>query len=193
MADISRNNSKIKERQIQLRNQLWPELTDADLWLRKKSKGFTTIPRTMPLILVFLDSLSNGKPLSTVYLDLWCRAFDECFVVLNKRQDMAYSSGFTGQRAEQTWLGRMKTLDSLGFIKTQPGPSGPLSYAVILNPYRVIRSHCQANPEGFDTGLFNALIARATEIGAEDLKPAERASEKKDSLTIMEKILERVS
>lgn len=154
---------------MRLRRQLWPHLTDADLWLRLRSKGFTTIPRTMPLILRIMDALSKGKPVASVYLDLWCRTFDECLVVLNKPTEMAFGSGFAGQRAEQTWVSRVRILSSLGFIDTQPGPSGPVSYAVLLNPYKVIMKHHRAKTPGMTTGLYNALIARANEIGAGDL------------------------
>ncbi|MHB8523143.1 MAG: hypothetical protein ACYDH9_20655 [Limisphaerales bacterium] len=166
-------NSKISERQIQLRRQLWPHLTDADLWLRLRSKGFTTIPRTMPLILRAMDALSKGKPVSPVYLELWCRTFDECFVVLNKPTEMAFGSGFAGQRADQTWLSRVKILSTLGFIDTQPGPSGPVSYAVLLNPYKIIMKHHRLNTPGMTAGLYNALVARANEIGARDLMEPE--------------------
>src|SRR5262245_8491422 len=91
--------STVRLRQMQLRHELWPNIPDDALWLRKKSNGFTTIPRTIPLIMGIMDVLSKGKPVSSTYLDIWCRAFDECIVVLNKRTEMAFSAGFTGQRA----------------------------------------------------------------------------------------------
>jgi hypothetical protein len=169
--------TKISERQLALRRQLWPETGENDLWLRKRTKGFTTIPRTMPLIMAAMDALSPGKPVSSAYLDLWCRAFDECIVVLNRHTEMAFGSGFGGQRAEQTWLGRIKILESLGFIKTQPGPSGPYSYALILNPLKVIMKHQAAGTPGLNLDLFNALRARATEIGAEDFLHVEKLTE----------------
>lgn len=169
MSTNQRGNARIAKRQLELRSQLWPTLNEEDLWRRKVSTGFTTIPRTMPLILEIMDSLSNGRPLSSTYLDLWCRAFDECFVTLNRSREMAFYAGFTGQRAEQTWIARMRLLHELGFIDVQPGPSGPLSYAVIWNPYRVIKKHRLQNTPGMSIELYNALVARATEIGATDL------------------------
>lgn len=141
------------------------------MWRRKVSRGFTTIPRTMPLLLSLMDGLSKNKPVSSAYLDLWCRAFDECFVTLNKPREMAFYAGFTGQRAEQTWVGRMKVLAELGFIDIQPGPSGALSFALIYNPYRVVQKHREANNPALNLQAYNALITRASEIGAEDLLP----------------------
>jgi hypothetical protein len=166
------SRSKIVKRQLELRSHLWPTLKDDDLWRRKVSKGWITIPRTMPLILAVMDGLSKHRPVSSTYLDLWCRAFDECFVTLNKPREMAFYAGFTGQRAEQTWIGRMRILAELGFIDIQPGPSGPVSYAVILNPYRVIRRHREKKTPGLSIEAYNALVTRVAEIGATDLTAA---------------------
>jgi hypothetical protein len=166
---VERATSNISIRQLQLRKELWPQFGSKDLWLRRIRNGFTTIPRTMPLILQTMDSLSKGRPVSSVYLDLWCRAYDECFVVLNRHQEMAFSAGFTGQRAEQTWMSRISILKDLGFIATQPGPSGPLSYAIILNPYKVIKRLHAQQAAGLTADLYNTLLARSIEIGADDL------------------------
>jgi hypothetical protein len=163
--------TRIGIRQLELRQQLWPHYGDTDLWLRTVRNGFTTVPRTMPLIFQIMDYLSKGKPVSAAFFDLWCRAYDECFVVLNRQKEMAFNSGFTGQRAEQTWLGRITTLHDLGFINTQPGPSGPMSYAIILNPYKVIKAHYEK--QAIPADLYNALLVRANEIGATDLTEPE--------------------
>src|SRR5690242_19275159 len=95
-------SSQIMARRLELRKQLWPELTEDNFWNRKRSTGFATIPRTMPILLQIMDSMSKGKPVSGVYLDLWCRAFDEYVIDLNRKGEMAFSAGFVGQRAELT-------------------------------------------------------------------------------------------
>ena len=164
-----KSKANIQKKQLELRAQLWPELKITDLWLRKGSRGFTTIPRTMPLIMAIMDSLSKNHPVSSAYFDLWCRAYDECFVTLNKSREMAFYSGFSGQRAEQTWETRIKLLVELGFIKVAPGPSGAFSYAVILNPYRVVQKHRKQKSAGFSIEAYNALVSRVMEIGATDL------------------------
>ena len=46
---------QITTKQLKLRDQLWPGLDEARLWTRLKKDGFTTIPRTMPLILQIMD------------------------------------------------------------------------------------------------------------------------------------------
>jgi hypothetical protein len=160
-------NQKIAEKRIDLRKRMFPHVTDADLWLRQTSTGFTTIPRGMPLLLTLMDRLSKGKPLSSTYLELWCRMFDECFVNLKPRE-MAFHAGFSGQRAEQTWAERMRILEKLKFIETKPGAEGDLSFAVVLNPYKVIKRHFKSHGSVLDETSYNALIQRMSEIGATD-------------------------
>lgn len=162
-------NIAIATQQLNLRAKLWPEVKEDDLWNRKKKQGYTTIPRTMPLFMEIMDSMSNGKPVSSVYLNLWCRAFDEHIIVLSNKEEMAFYSGFTGQRAIQTWTARLDILNTLGFIKLVPGPHGNRSYALIVNPYRVIRKHHEKKTAGISMALYNALVARAGEIKADDI------------------------
>ncbi len=167
---IPKPRKKIAQRQLDLRNRLWPTHHDGHIWQRKQHNGFATIPRTMPLIMTIMDDLSDGKPVASTYIDLWCRAFDECFVTLSKPREMAFHAGFTGQRGERTWRERMRILHDLGFIDIKEGPSGPMSYALILNPYLVIRRLMLAQHPGVRTDKYNALMERAGEIGATDLE-----------------------
>jgi hypothetical protein len=164
----SKPRKKIAQRQLDLRGRLWPSVTDGHLWQRQHHHGYATIPRTMPLMLDIMNDLANGQPVGMTYLELWSRAFDECCVTLSKPREMAFHAGFSGQRAERTWRGRMKILAELGFIELQEGPSGLMSYALILNPYLVIRRHYQAKHPGIRTDKYNALVERAVEVGASD-------------------------
>jgi len=63
----------------------------------------------------------------------------------------------------------LRTLAELGFIETKPGPSGELSYALILNPYEVIKRHHAKKHPGITQAAYNALRQRTIEIGADDL------------------------
>jgi hypothetical protein len=161
---------EIAKRQLALRASLWPALDPADLWSRHTYDGFSTIPSTMPLIMSIMDDLSKGLPVSLTYLELWCRVFDEGFVTLSRR-DIAFHSGFTSPRADRLWRARLKILHDLHFVDLKAGPSGAASYALIWNPYRVIRRHHEQKTPGLREDRYNALIARAIEIGDESLKP----------------------
>lgn len=166
---VSIRNKQIGDRQLDLRSRLWPEITEDDLWTRQRSKGFATLPRTMPLILAIMDDMTKSKPVSSTYLELFCRGFDDCMIILNKPKEMSFHAGFTGERAERTWKDRLRSLSELGFIKLQSGASGDMSYALILNPYKVIKQKYEKGSSGITADKYNALLARAIEIGAKDL------------------------
>jgi hypothetical protein len=162
-------NAQIAAGYVELRTKLWPSLKEEDLWPRKEQKGYVMIPRTMPLLLRIMDWMAKGKPVSRTYLELWCRARDECFVKLDKHTQMAFYAGYSGQRAVQSWQARLRTLDKLGFISIKDGANGPFSFALILNPHTVIKKHYKAGTGGVPKGLYNALMERGVEVKAKDL------------------------
>lgn len=160
-------SKKISEKTLELREKLWPDIDNDKLWIRTEKVGFTTIPRLMPHILRTMDELSGVKPASSTYFALWCRVFDECMVTIKSQQELAYESGFTGQRAEATWLARMKLLKELGFIDAKPGSSGDYHFVLIWNPYAVIKKHFENGK--IQERRYYALLGRAQEVGATDL------------------------
>jgi len=164
-----KQTAKIASQKQALRDSLWPGLKSNRLWQYSGSGGWLNIPRAMPIILRIMDLMSKGKPLSATYLDLWCRTFNDSFVIANKPREMAFLSGFSGERAERTWISRIRLLEGMGFIDVKPGPSGPISYILILNPYLVIRDH---NEKGeVDPSSWHALVEKMIEIRATDLDP----------------------
>lgn len=159
----------MSERRVALRQQFWPTVTEDDLWQRNVRAGFATVPRSLPIMLMIMDGMNKGYPVSSVYTDLWCRAPDEMFLQLQSHSGLAFSAGFEGERAQRTWRDRIRRLQEQGFIDVQPGPFGDISYAVIFNPYHIIRRHYEAGHPAVTQARYNALLARADEIGADDL------------------------
>jgi hypothetical protein len=166
---VKKPRKKIAQRQTELRTKLWPDVAQESLWSRRTHHGFTTLPRCMPLIMGIMDHMAKGQPVSMTYLELWCRSYDENLVVLSKPSSTAFGSGFSGQRAERTWRTRLSILASLKFIDLKGGPSGPASYALIFNPYKVIEWHHQQGTPGLRADRYNALMERATEVGDDSL------------------------
>ncbi len=79
---LQKKASKAKEAAIAMRQHLWPDVTDAHLWLldEKTRKGFAQIPRILPLLMNIISDVSkrvSGKsvPAGRTYLVLWCRVF----------------------------------------------------------------------------------------------------------------------
>lgn len=179
--DMGRRPTKFIKRIKSLRAKLWPDVTQERLWHRESHDGFTTVPRTLPLICSIIDDLTKGAPASPVYLELWCRAYDEMYVSLSKSKELAFHSGFVGQRAERTWADRIRKLNELGFISVKPGQAGPLSHALILNPYLVVKQLYDQKYPGLTENKYIALLERAEEIGANDLDvPGEKTEEEED-------------
>ena len=158
--------SKIQRRTKQLRDNLWPD-AETRIWTHAHSDGWLNIPRSMPVIMRILDSLTKGQPVSSTYLELWCRTYNNGFITASRAREMAFFSGFDGERAQRTWLSRIRKLDELGFIEVKEGPSGPVSYILINNPYMALK---KLREEGkiFER-FWNALMERMIDIGANDL------------------------
>jgi hypothetical protein len=155
-------------RRKQMRTRLWPALDEDELWLRTKSVGFTTIPRTLTLINRILDThAGKGFPVSSTYLALWCQVFDEAFVEIRNPKELAHESGFGGARAEATWKSRMKKLVELGVIDSKPGVYGDYQYVLMLNPLHAIEKIYKNDQSDM---LFQSLLSRMMQVGATDIK-----------------------
>src|SRR3954466_3646668 len=163
---MARNIARdILQRQLDARRKLWPELIGPALW-SMNNDGWVALPRLIPLMLSIMDDLSGkGFPVSRTYLELWSRIrIEESFLALNRPEEMAFHAGFEGQRALRTWKDRMERLANLGFIGVKPGPLGNLSYAVIYNPYHVIKRAYLAGQ--VHENKWQALVIRANEVSA---------------------------
>lgn len=163
---ILKKNSKRKtpsQRRLDVRKALWPSVTDEVLWLRKKNDGFTTVPRTMPLINKIIDKLSGkGFPVSSTYFTLWCHVFDEAYIEIRNPKEFAFESGFGGSRAETTWLTRMRRLKELGLIDSKAGSSGEFHYVLLLNPLLIIKKAYEKDEEDDD---YRTLVSKAIQVG----------------------------
>ncbi|MBL9066575.1 MAG: hypothetical protein JNN10_09815 [Sphingopyxis sp.] len=132
------------------------------------NEGWVALPRIMPLMMSIMDDLSEkGFPVSRTYLELWSRLREEQFLTLNRPEEMAFHAGFEGQRALRTWKDRIQRLSNLGFIGLVPGPLGDLSYAVVYNPYHVIKRAYLAGD--VQERKWQALVVRSNEVGAFDI------------------------
>jgi hypothetical protein len=170
-----KNRQAIKR--TDLRDRLWPG-SETAFWNRTHNKGFTTIPRLLPLIMTLIRSLSGRLDPSMVYLELWARVFDEGLVTISNEKDLAYSAGYTGTRAERTLRERLLKLDELGFIKTHDDGIREFAHILIVNPITTcITLHDQ---DKVDKAWWAAFVRRAGEIGAElpFMAPAFAASDR---------------
>lgn len=158
----------MERKALQLRDRLWPDLDVSELWDRKRQKGFATIPRPMPILYNIMDNLApKSKPVSSTHFSLWCRVFDQSLVTIEVPSELAFEAGFTGQRAVNTWSGRMQSLEQLGFISSRAGASGKFQYILLLNPLLVVKRMHEGGK--VQDAKYNALYARCLDVGADDL------------------------
>lgn len=173
--------SAILKRQLEVRKKLWPNVSTEMTWYRLARDGFVTMPRAMPLIMRIMDFMSGkGSPVSGVYLDLWCRTFDESFLQITKSEEMATYAGFSGQRAVRTWRERLGKLRELGFIDIKYGLTKEVQFVILFNPYHVIAKAYAASNVPIE--MWNALMVRAAEIGATDLDDVDENGEYVDGV-----------
>ena len=151
-AAASKPISAAKRRRTRLRKELWPDVTDDMIWSRETFKGFTSIPRTMPIIMTIIDTLSKTSS-GNVYFGIWCKAFDDFVVEVRDEYDMAFSCGYTGARAVRSWRERISVLESNGFVKSSKSPVGSYRYILVLDPHKAVNrlfGHSAISKEYFD-------------------------------------------
>lgn len=167
--------SKIQRKKNSIRKSVWPDIDQKPLWRRDEHDGWLTVPRAMPLVLRIMDNLApKGKPVSNTYFDMWCRTYDDSFVIVSNPREMAFYAGFTGERAETTWTSRVRILEELAFIEVKGGVM-PINYVLLLNPYLAIQQHYKQG--NVSDALFNALQQRLVEIGEDALDMSDNESE----------------
>jgi hypothetical protein len=164
---VTKPPNKAAARRLQLRESLWPGI-ETQLWHRTKEDGWSTIPRTLPLIMTLIDLLKPGRDASRVYLELWCRQFDDSFVQIDDDEALAYSCGYlTPTRNVRSLRERLDLLEVLGFIETKPSGSRKYGYVLLLHPHKIAKRirERHSNPEIRDK-WWGAWTKRALEVGA---------------------------
>lgn len=58
-------------------------------------------------------------------------------------------------------------LEDLGFIQVKPGPNTPKGYALVLNPYKVLKN--LRAQQRIDDETWVALLTRANDVSATEL------------------------
>lgn len=157
-----RKRLKPDVRRARLREKLWPD-SGKLIWHRKQNDGFITVPKLLSLVCALLKHLAPNDP-TRVYIDLWCRSYDEGIIEGIDESEAAFSSGYVGTRAKRTWTEHMYHLEKLGFIKIAPDGISQIGHVLLLNPLLVIDS-LRAKRKVPDE-WWNAYVSRASKIGA---------------------------
>jgi hypothetical protein len=152
------------ERAQQLMDLHFPNVPTPWIWRRLTNDGFTTVPRTLPIVMQAIDAQSKGQPAGHVLFGLWARSPDHPLITIENPGTFAAEAGFVGERAVDTWRRRMKRLRELSFIQTKPGASGEFHYVLLLNPNASV---LWMREKGLVQDLLHSrFVERLIEVGA---------------------------
>ena len=155
---------KMAERSKQQMDLHFPNFDPSWIWHRKTNDGFTTVPRTMPIIMQAIDMQSKGQPAGHTLFCLWARSPDNPVIMVENPATFAAEAGFIGERAVDTWRKRMRKLREFGMIQTKPGPTGEFHYVLLLNPNAAME---WMRAKGLvQDGIYSRLVDRLMEVGA---------------------------
>lgn len=155
---------KMAERAQQAMDIHFPGMPPAWMWGRKTNDGFTTSPRTLPIVMQAVDAQSKGQPAGHTLWCLWARSPDHPLITIENPATFAAEAGFAGERAVDTWRKRMKRLRELHMIATKPGATGEFHYVLLLNPNAAME-HIRGSGLVLD-GLYARFKDRLIEVGA---------------------------
>jgi len=160
----SRKRLKMAERsQIQM-DLHFSNYDKCFIWHRTTNDGFTTLPRTLPIVMQAIDMQSKGKPAGHTLFCLWARSPDNVVIIIENQITFAAEAGFSGERAVDTWRKRMKKLRELKCIDTKSGSSGEFHYVLLINPnasLEMMYRNGQVQKE-----VYARFLDRLLEVGA---------------------------
>ncbi|MGL5554891.1 MAG: hypothetical protein ACRDC8_06330, partial [Aeromonas veronii] len=138
----AKKKTKAHRNAMTMRKEIWPDLDENMLWHRTLHDGYSSIPRTMSIMMNIIDDLAKkhtGKsvPAGKTYFGLWCRVWDENMLIIENEVSYALEAGYLGERNVTTWRKHMQTLKELGFIDVKDGAYGPYNYVLLFNPYLI--------------------------------------------------------
>lgn len=122
-------------RSKETRERLFAAVPEEEVWNRHTTSGFNSVPRTLALACCLINTYGKkGDPAGWAYMGLWCRLPDYAVLTINNPRQLAAECGYSGERAVDTWLKKMRILRELGFIRSHSGDSGEFTYVFVTNP-----------------------------------------------------------
>ena len=155
-----------EERRRALRDSLWPGSTSR-VWNRKGEDGWSTIPRTLPLIGALIRVLTKDLDASRAYFDLWGRVYDEGFVDVVDEEEFAASCGYpTSGRNVRTWRERIEALAALGLVEVKPKGTRKFGYILLVHPHDAVQRLRRTRKKDIPDWWWSLFSKRLAEIGA---------------------------
>jgi hypothetical protein len=158
---IPRPKNQAEAKREQIRDLVFPNSAQ-DIYDRKVHNGFSSIPRTLGLMLTLIEHLApKGKNPSRVYSELWFRTFDDKLVEVKDEEEFAYASGLSVRR----WRERIDVLEDLGFIRVAANGNRRYGYILLRNPNNVVLEMKHKPDSLIPREWWTAYTKRCVEIG----------------------------
>jgi hypothetical protein len=167
---LLKKRKKAPERRRELRDQMWPG-AEKLVWTRHTDDGYSTVPRTVPLVMTLIDLLESKVDASRVYAELWSRVHDEGFIEMVDEAEHAYAAGYVTQRGQRSWRERMQVLQDLGFIQTKKKGGWRYGYVLLMHPHDVVETLRKTRTDVPEEWV-NLYLQRLSQIGARSGKAA---------------------
>jgi len=164
---IPRPKNQAETKREQIRDLVFPNSAQ-DIYDRKVHNGFSSIPRTLGLMLTLIEELApKGKNPSRVYCELWFRTYDDKLVEVKDEEEFAYASGLSVRR----WRERIDVLENLGFIRVAANGNKRYGYILLRNPNNVVLEMKQQADSPIPREWWTAYTKRCVEIGYQVTQP----------------------
>lgn len=169
--------ASMTEHAEQLQELHFPKVNPELLWSRNRNHGYTTVPRTFPIVMQAINAQSKGTPAGHTLFCLWARSPDRPVVFIESEAVFAAEAGFDGKRAVDTWRRRMRVLRDLQFIQTSAGLTSEFQYVLLLNPNAALQRLRSVGK--VQKNLYSSFVDRMNAIGAQgDIAKCEEVLEK---------------
>lgn len=163
---MGRKMSQYDLKRIAIRDSLWPDSAGL-VWNRRNESGFTTLPRTLPLIATLLRHLGDRNDPSRAYLTLWFRARDHAFFEIQDSNEIADEVGYRGNRRVRSLHEALDQLARLGFIRIQPRGTRKYAFVLLLHPHDAVQRIKYAQPKNIPDWWWSLFTLRIQEIRAD--------------------------
>ena len=157
--------NRARTRRLKQRDALWPK-AEGEVF-QPSNGGWCQVPRTVPMIASLIDDLGGKEKPGRLYITLWSYDFGEGYLEVPDPARVALEAGYKTNRAERTFVERMRALRELGFIRSEALGAREFGHVLLVDPHRAVLELWAKDPTRISDEWWSAFQARCSAIGIE--------------------------